>query len=165
MALKVELQRHIDAYKTTLHTLDELGLLTSTDNKRPVDASHQRLLSLHHADVQQRLIDNKTLLTMLDKPCLQQLRPLIDMLAQRVQNDKEALFCVTQLKRVQPVPEDKPVATVLMAFSRGCGALLELMQVTTLAPSTSLSASLSTTESPCHSDGYHSETETDIERG
>lgn len=71
----------------------------STDSKKPVDASHQRLLSLHHEEVQQRLIDNKTLLTILDKPALQQLRPLIDTLAMRVQNDKEALFCVSQVKR------------------------------------------------------------------
>lgn len=97
-ALKTELQRHIDAYKTALHRLEELGL-GSTDAKKPVDASHQRLLSLHHEEVQQRLIDNKTLLTILDKPALQQLRPLIDTLAMRVQNDKEALFCVSQLKR------------------------------------------------------------------
>lgn len=97
-ALKVELQRHIEAYKSALHRLEELGL-GSTDSKKPVDASHQRLLSLHHSEVQERLIENKTILTLLDKPALQQLRPLIDTLAMRVQNDKEALFCVSQLKR------------------------------------------------------------------
>lgn len=99
VALKTELQRHIDAYKSALHRLDELGLSVN-DNKKPVDSSHQRLLSLHHEDVQQRLIENKTLLTILDKPALQQLRPLIDTLATRVQNDKEALFCVSQIKRL-----------------------------------------------------------------
>lgn len=88
----------MDAYKTALHRLEELGL-GGADPKRPVDASHQRLLQLHHGEVQQRLIDNKTILTILDKPALQQLRPLIDTLAMRVQNDKEALFCVSQLKR------------------------------------------------------------------
>lgn len=98
VAVKTELLRHIDAYKSALHRLDELGL-AAANSKKPVDASHQRLLSLHHADVQQRLIDNKTLLTILDKPDLKQLRPLIDMLEARVQNDKEALFCVAQLKR------------------------------------------------------------------
>lgn len=99
VALKTELQRHIDAYKSALHRLDELGL-TTNDNKKPVDASHQRLLSLHLEEVQQRLIENKTLLTILDKPALQQLRPLIDTLSTRVQNDKEALFCVSQIKRL-----------------------------------------------------------------
>lgn len=97
-ALKTELQRHIEAYKNVLHRLDEMGLCTN-DTKKPVDASHQRLLSLHYSDVQQRLIDNKTLLTLLDKPILKQLTPLIDMLATRVQTDKEALFCISQLKR------------------------------------------------------------------
>lgn len=48
--------------------------------------------------------------------------------------------------RLQPTVDDKPVATTLMAFSRGCSALLELMQINV---------------SPCHSDGYHSEPETE----
>lgn len=97
-ALKVELQHHIDAYKSALHRLDELGLVTN-DTKKPIDASHQRLLSLNYDEVQQRLIDNTTLLTMLDKPVLKQLRPCIDTLGSRVQSDKEVLFCVSQLKR------------------------------------------------------------------
>ncbi|EFA09543.2 uncharacterized protein LOC656542 [Tribolium castaneum] len=149
VAIKAELHRHIDAYKNALHRLDELGL-AAANSKKPVDASHQRLLALHHSEVQQRLIDNKTLLTILDKPDLKQLRPLVDTLATRVQNDKEALFCVSQLKRLHPSCEEKPVAALLMAFARGCGALLELMQ---------------TPESPCSSDGYHSESEQDNDRG
>lgn len=96
VALKTELQRHVDAYKNALHRLDEFG---ASNSKNPTDASHHRLLSLHYADVQQRLIDNKTLLTLLDKPALKQLGPLIETLATRVQNDKEALFCVSELKR------------------------------------------------------------------
>lgn len=98
VALKNELQRHVDAYKSALHRLDELGV-TSTDTKKPVDASHQRLLSLRLPEIQQRLIDNKTLLTILDKPALKQLSSLVETLTTRVQNDKEALFCVSQLKR------------------------------------------------------------------
>nr|XP_022918602.1 uncharacterized protein LOC111427609 [Onthophagus taurus] len=147
-ALKSELQRHIETYKAVLHRLDELGLCTN-DTKKPVDASHQRLLSLHHNEVQQRLIDNKTILTLMDKPALQQLKPLIEMLMERVQNDKEALFCVSQLKRMHSVVEDRPVAQLLMCFSRACSSVLELMQLP---------------ESPCHSDGYHSEPETDADR-
>lgn len=96
VALKTEIQRHVDAYKSALHRLDEFS---TSNSKNPTDASHHRLLSLHYADVQQRLIDNKTLLTLIDKPALQQLRPLVDTLAARVQSDKEALFCVSQLKR------------------------------------------------------------------
>lgn len=88
----------MDAYKSALHRLDELGV-TITDTKKPVDASHQRLLSLRLPEIQQRLIDNKTLLTILDKPALKQLPTLVETLSTRVQNDKEALFCVSQLKR------------------------------------------------------------------
>ena len=98
VALKTELLRHIETYKNVLHRLDELGL-ASNDSKKPTAASHHRLLSLRLDEVQKRLIDNKTLLTLLDKPALQQLRPLIGLLSTRVQNDKEALFCVSQLKR------------------------------------------------------------------
>lgn len=54
--------------------------------------------------------------------------------------------------RVQPTTcDDKPVATLLMAFSRGCNAVLNLMQV---SPG-----------SPCNSDGYHSEPEVEIDSG
>ncbi|CAG9862362.1 unnamed protein product [Phyllotreta striolata] len=149
-ALKTELQLHVDVYKSALHRLDELNLI-STDNKKPVDASHQRLLSLKLKEVQQRLIDNKTLLTILDKPALKQLEVLVGTLSDRVQNDKEALFCVSQLKRLQSVGDDVPVATVLMSFTRGCSALLDLMQIP---------------HSPCHSDtGYHSETENEQDLG
>ncbi|KAK9881742.1 hypothetical protein WA026_017263 [Henosepilachna vigintioctopunctata] len=147
VALKNELCRHIEAYKSASHRLDELGLVSS-DSKKPVDSSHQRLLNLHHDDVQQRLIDNKTILTILDKQALQQLRPLIDVLSNRVQNDKEALFCVSQIKKLHPVDEQMPVATLLMSFSKGCGALLDLMQVP---------------ESPCTSEGYHSEPESEFD--
>ncbi|VEN53299.1 unnamed protein product [Callosobruchus maculatus] len=150
-ALRTELQRHVDAYKNALHRLDELwpAAVTGGDTKKPVDAGHQRLLAVRLPDVQQRLIDNKTLLTMLDKPALKQLQPLVQTLADRVQNDKEALFCVNQLKRLQPVSEDLPVASILMSFSRGCGALLDLMQIP---------------HSPCYSDtGYHSETDAEQE--
>ncbi|CAG9819262.1 unnamed protein product [Phaedon cochleariae] len=150
-AIKTELSRHIDSYKSALHRLDELGL-PSTDNKKPVDASHQRLLGLRLSEVQQRLIDNKTLLTILDKPALKQLDSLVETLATRVQSDKEALFCVSQLKRLQQVGrEDVPVAAILMSFSKGCSALLDLMQIP---------------HSPCHSDtGYHSGAEQDQDVG
>lgn len=97
VALKSELSRHIETYKGAVHRLDELS--SSTTCKNLTQSSHQRLLSLRYADIQQRLIDNKTLLTLLDKPALQQLRPLIETLSDRVQNDKEALFCISQLKR------------------------------------------------------------------
>lgn len=97
-ALKVELQRHIDTYKTAIHKLDELSPVTANPN--PAQSSHQRLLAISYSDIQQRLIDNKTLLTILDKPALKQLSVLIDNLSQRVESDKEVLLCVGQIKRI-----------------------------------------------------------------
>lgn len=55
------------------------------------------------------------------------------------------------LIRLQPISDDKPVASLLMSFSRGCASLLQLMQN-------------EDSNSPCSSDGYHSETEPETER-
>lgn len=100
IALKNELQRHIDTYKIAIHKLEELSPITI--NQDPAQSSHQRLLAISYNDIQQRLIDNKTLLTILDKPALKQLKTLIENLSERVQNDKEVLFCVGQIKRIDP---------------------------------------------------------------
>lgn len=100
IALKNELQRHIDTYKTAIHKLEELSPVTLSSD--PAQSSHQRLLAISYNDIQQRLIDNKTLLTILDKPALKQLTYLIENLSQRVQNDKEVLLCVGEMKRIDP---------------------------------------------------------------
>lgn len=99
IALKTELQRHIDTYKMALHKIDESNPVTK---QNPAQSSHQRLLAYNHSDIQQRLIDNKTLLTILDKPVLKQLSHLKENLSNRVQNDKEVLFCVGQIRRIDP---------------------------------------------------------------
>lgn len=98
VSLKTELQRHIDTYKIALQKLVELSPITV--NQDPAFSSHQRLLAISYNDIQQRLIDNKTMLTILEKPSLKQLSQLIENLSQRVQNDKEVLFCVGQIKRI-----------------------------------------------------------------
>lgn len=73
-----------------------------TVNQDPASSSHQRLLALSHADVERRLIDNKSLLTIVDKPALRQLPTLVTALAQRVESDKAVLACVGQIKRSDP---------------------------------------------------------------
>lgn len=114
VALKNELQRHIDTYKEAIHKLEELSPLTI--NQDPAQSSHQRLLAINHSDIQQRLIDNKTLLTILDKQALKQLGQLVENLSQRVQNDKEVLFCVSQIRRIDPtaVFEERLVLSYLI---------------------------------------------------
>uniref|UniRef100_A0A023ER62 Putative secreted protein n=1 Tax=Aedes albopictus TaxID=7160 RepID=A0A023ER62_AEDAL len=157
IALKNELQRHIETYKTAIHKLEELSPVTV--NPDPAQSSHQRLLAISHGDIQQRLIDNKTLLTMLDKPALKQLSQLLENLSQRVQNDKEVLFCVGQIRRIDTSAntEERPAAGLLMNYSRGCEAVLGLMGPL------SLSAPSSPTSNGCSSgsDGYHSDSDTD----
>ncbi|XP_040175537.1 uncharacterized protein LOC120908522 isoform X1 [Anopheles arabiensis] len=158
VALKNELQRHIDTYKAAIHKLEELSPVTS--HQDPAQSSHQRLLAIGYGDIQQRLIDNKTLLTMLDKPALKQLAQLVENLSQRVQNDKEVLFCVGQIRRTDATAntEERPAAGLLMNYSRGCDTVLGLMgPIATLPPSSPTSNGCSSGGS----DGYHSDSDID----
>lgn len=158
IALKNELQQHIDTYKIAIHKLEELSNITL--NQDPAQSSHQRLLAITYEDIQQRLIDNKTILTILDKPTLKQLSQLIENLSQRVQNDKEVLLCVGQIKRLDPQAsiDKKPAAGLLMNFSRGCDAVLNMMGAIDIQ---------STPSSPSGgsycSDGYHSDSDAAVD--
>ncbi|XP_067619757.1 uncharacterized protein [Eurosta solidaginis] len=154
VALKTELQRHVDTYKIAIHKLEELSINTS--HQDPANSSHQRLLAINYGDIQQRLIENKTLLTMVDKPALKQLASLVENLSQRVENDKEVLKCVGLVKRLdgQASIEKRPAAGLLMNFSRGCEIVLQLM-VTECVPAIPMGM-LAGGSSSC-SDGYHSD--------
>ncbi|XP_045539954.1 uncharacterized protein LOC106713983 [Papilio machaon] len=154
IAMKNELQRHVDVYKQALHKLEELSPVTLHSD--PASSSHQRLLSLSHADVERRLIDNKSLLTAVDKPALRQLPTLVSQLAARVESDKAVLACVGQIKRTDPtldLSDTRPVAGVLMSYSRGCAAVLGLMS----EESPEQAAPRSHADSA--SDGYHSDSD------
>lgn len=48
------------------------------------------------------MIDNKSLLTIVDKPALRQLPTLVDALSARVESDKAVLACIGQIKRSDP---------------------------------------------------------------
>ncbi|CAK1594267.1 unnamed protein product [Parnassius mnemosyne] len=128
IAMKNELQRHVEVYKQALHKFEELSSVTL--HSEPASSSHQRLLSLSHCDVERRLIDNKSLLTAVDKPALRQLPALVGQLAARVDCDKAVLACLGHIRRTDPavdLSDTRPVAGVLMNYSRGCAALLSLM--------------------------------------
>ncbi|XP_032523537.1 uncharacterized protein LOC116774866 [Danaus plexippus] len=153
VAMKNELQRHVEVYKQALHKLEELSSVTV--NQDPASSSHQRLLALSHADVERRLIDNKSLLTIVDKPALKQLPTLVASLSARVDSDKAVLACVGQIKRSDPtldLSDTRPVAGVLMNYSRGCAALLSQMTEVLV---------VNTPRSPTDSasDGYHSDSD------
>uniref|UniRef100_A0A034W3A6 Mitochondria-eating protein n=1 Tax=Bactrocera dorsalis TaxID=27457 RepID=A0A034W3A6_BACDO len=160
-ALKTELQRHLDIYKMAIHKLEELSMVTA--HQDPAHSSHQRLLAINYGDIQQRLIENKTLLTMLDKPALKQLACLVENLSQRVENDKEVLKCVGQVKRLdgKACIEKRPAAGLLMNFAQGCEAVLQLMGPESLP--TSPTAICSGSNSSNCSDGYHSDDSTNEE--
>lgn len=72
-ALKVEFQRVVETYKGALHKLEELSLSSGKKDggktlrgPAPVQASHQRQLSLKQPEIQERLIKNKTLLNVVE---------------------------------------------------------------------------------------------------
>lgn len=75
-------------------------MIDESDDSDPAHASHQRLLAYKYDDVQQRLIHNKTLLTKLEQPGLRQLDGLVGHLRQRVERDKEVLFSVNEIKKL-----------------------------------------------------------------
>ncbi|TMW52717.1 hypothetical protein DOY81_002167 [Sarcophaga bullata] len=157
MALKTELQRHVDTYKVALHKLEELSMVTI--NQDPAHSSHQRLLGISYGDIQQRLIDNKTLLTILDKPALKQLSSLIENLSQRVENDKEVLKSVGQVKRMdmQANLEKRPAAGLLMNFTRGCEIILQMMGPENPSTTPNTANGMGSPNGSSCSDGYHSD--------
>lgn len=124
-ALKVEFQRLVDTYKSALQKLEEMSLSGRRDgvNKgpAPVQASHQRQLSLRQADIQERLIKNKTLLNVVE-PAIgnRSLAILLTILQRRVDCDKDALFQFTQLRKELCVDAETVVAPLLMRYSNAC---------------------------------------------
>jgi len=133
-ALKAEFQKLVDTYKAALLKLDELSLLSSSSSSSssgrrdgvskgpaPVQASHQRQLSLQQADIQGRLIKNKTLLNVVE-PVLENksMAILLTILKRRVEYDKDALFQFTQLRKELKVESEHVVAPLLMRYSHAC---------------------------------------------
>lgn len=93
-------------------------------------ASHQRQLSLKYSEIQQRLIDNQSLLNTLEKaggPCT--LENLLAELKRRVEQDKEALRQWTALRKSTSGANTKnpALAARLLQFSRGCALALQFM--------------------------------------
>ncbi|XP_008552372.1 uncharacterized protein LOC103574651 [Microplitis demolitor] len=160
---KDELETMIDAYKLALHKIDNFGKDASRRSKGDPhglkSASHQRLLSLKYSEVQQRLIDNQSLLNTLEKANGRNLTELSTELLRRVEQDKEALRQWTSLRKFtgennieirsssthtlynsagasagvsadNATKEQPSLAARLLQFSRACGIVLEMMNKT-----------------------------------
>jgi hypothetical protein len=91
-ALRQEIKVHIETYKQVIL------LLETSKSIDPAQSSHQRLLNLNYSEIQQRLIQNKILLTKLETPGTK-LQNLIENLRNRVEKDKEVLICVNQIRK------------------------------------------------------------------
>lgn len=85
---------------------------------------------MKYSEIQQRLIDNQSLLNTLEKaggPC--SLENLLAELKRRVEQDKEALRQWTAFRKLTSVANTKntPLASKLLQFSRGCTLALQFM--------------------------------------
>ncbi|XP_076240641.1 uncharacterized protein LOC143183101 [Calliopsis andreniformis] len=132
VALKEELEGRIDAYKLAVHKIESFGKHARSHkaDQGVQAASHQRQLSLKYSEIQQRLIDNQSLLNTLEKAGdPNSLESLLSELKRRVEQDKEALRQWTALRNSTTAGNTKnpPLATKLLQFSRGCELALQLM--------------------------------------
>lgn len=128
-ALKLEFEKVVRSYTNALEKLQELSLSNKQSLQRsishgpaPVQASHQRQLSVTPEEVQQRLIKNKTLLNVVE-PTLNNhsLDILLGIMQRRIEYDKEALFQFTQLKKeAREVDHNAVIAPILMRYSHAC---------------------------------------------
>ncbi|XP_011645581.1 uncharacterized protein LOC105432457 [Pogonomyrmex barbatus] len=133
VALKEELETRTEAYKLALHKIENFGKHSGTNkaDQGVQAASHQRQLSLKYSEIQQRLIDNQSLLNTLEKaggPC--SLENLLAELKRRVEQDKEALRQWTALRKSTSGPantKNPALAARLLQFSRGCALALQFM--------------------------------------
>ena len=128
-ALKLEFEKVVKSYTQALEKLQELSLSNKQSLQRsishgpaPVQASHQRQLSITQEEIQGRLIKNKTLLNVVE-PTIgnHSLDILLGILQRRIEYDKESLFQFTQLrKEATEVQGNAVVAPILMRYSHGC---------------------------------------------
>lgn len=124
-ALRLEFEKVVKSYTSALSTLQELNNGNKghvSKGPAPIQASHQRQLSISTSDVQERLIKNKSLLNIVE-PTLgnHSLDILLGILQRRIEHDKDALFQFTQLrKEAKEVESDAVVAPILMRYAHGC---------------------------------------------
>ncbi|XP_015594907.1 uncharacterized protein LOC107267552 [Cephus cinctus] len=132
IALKEELELRTEAYKLALHKIESFGKHAGSHKDHWVQAaSHQRQLSLKYSEIQQRLIDNQSLLNTLEKTSSLSFENLLDELKRRVEQDKEALRQWAPLRKSDGSStssnKNPALAARLLQFSRGCGLALQLM--------------------------------------
>lgn len=151
-ALKLEFEKAQKAYQEGVQKLEALSLLKDKHGGKgtishkpgtaPIAQSHQRQLSLKAAEIQDRLIKNKTLLNVVE-PTLENtsLEVLLGILQKRIELDKECLFQYTQIKKDavqmlngknknnnnanhklvdEKVAANQSVAPIFMRYQKGC---------------------------------------------
>ncbi|RUS81293.1 hypothetical protein EGW08_010935, partial [Elysia chlorotica] len=132
-ALKVELEKVVILYRCALQKLDSHHVTASlTSGPAPKEASHQRMMQVCRADVQDRIIKNKTLFNLVEPAVSgQYLRKLITILEKRIDYDKVLLFHDTELRKMSEggtLPQtEASLATALRHFSHGYGTVLSLI--------------------------------------
>ncbi|XP_062584720.1 uncharacterized protein LOC134246375 isoform X2 [Saccostrea cucullata] len=136
-ALKMELDKIVFQYRNALQKLDELSLSAKhptsssvTSGKAPTEVSHQRLVQMTRADVQSRIIKNKTLFNIVEPAVTNQcLKKLFHILEKRIEYDKIALFHDTELrKHCDNISEEAYLSVIMKQFSQGYSIVLQLLK-------------------------------------
>ncbi|XP_048746568.1 uncharacterized protein LOC125659071 isoform X1 [Ostrea edulis] len=136
-ALKLEFDKIVFQYRNALQKLDELSLSAKhptsssvTSGKAPSGVSHQRLMQITRADVQSRIIKNKTLFNIVEPAVTNQcLKKLFHILEKRIEYDKLALFHDTELrKHCDNISDEAYMSVVMKQFCQGYSIVLQLLK-------------------------------------
>ncbi|ELU10465.1 hypothetical protein CAPTEDRAFT_31206, partial [Capitella teleta] len=99
-ALKVELKKRLQQLKSALQKLEELSSCHRRGSQTPSDGSHQRMLQISLAELEERLIKNKSSLTTVEALVANShVDYLVNILEERVDADKQMLFHLMELRR------------------------------------------------------------------
>ncbi|XP_012945658.2 uncharacterized protein LOC101853203 [Aplysia californica] len=135
-ALRVELEKGVIQYKCALQALDQVSgkhpvTASLSSGPAPSEGSHQRMMQVSRADVQDRIIKNKTLYNLAEPAvCGRYLRDMVALLGRRIDFDKVLLFHDTELRKMSDGAINSGsthMSTTLRKFSHGYGTLLRII--------------------------------------
>ena len=135
--LKIEFEKTTASYKTAIQQLEQLSLsnpkpvtLKSFSNRSLPSANHQVLMTYTEIEIQDRLFKNKTVLNAVEANLTNQLPHLIQVLKERIENDKNALLAFGKLRReIKAISGEAKVAPVLTQYSRSLKSVLDIFKV------------------------------------
>ena len=136
-ALKLEFEKVSMQYKSAIQKLDEFSSANKLQNnaahetsKAPFEVSHQRLMQQTRCDIQDRIIQHKTVFNIAEPAITNQyLKKLIYILERRIEFDKLALFHENELRKIcNGLSEEAYMSVTLKHFAQGYGVVMKLLR-------------------------------------